>query len=62
MNGWVDHRFRELAQNRDNQLVVEELNERWAENEAQICKAARQLHEIKIPFTRRVRLFSMGYG
>jgi hypothetical protein len=42
--------------------VVQELNERSAKNEAEINPTMGQLREMKISFTRRVRLFFMNRG
>jgi len=55
-------RLRDQVQNQDNELVVQELNKRQAEIEAKINQTADQLRELKIPFTRRVRLFFKGRG
>ena len=53
-------RLRNLAKNQDNELVVQQLNGQKAEIEENIRKTAGQLREMKIPLTRRVRLFFMG--
>ncbi|KIM82896.1 hypothetical protein PILCRDRAFT_820190 [Piloderma croceum F 1598] len=53
-------RLRGLARNQDNDQVVQELNEQWAELDEKIRQTSRQLREIKTPFTRRVRLFFKG--
>jgi len=55
-------RLREQAQNQNNVLVVQELNKRQAEIEDKIQQTADQLRAMKIPFTRRVRLFFKGRG
>jgi hypothetical protein len=55
------HRLDEQAGNHDNGLVVQELNERKAEIEERIHRTADQLLQMKIPFTRRVRLFFKGH-
>jgi len=44
--------FRKLAKTQDNALLVEQLNE----IETKIVQTQDQLHELKIPITRRVRL------
>jgi hypothetical protein len=51
----------EQAGYQNNGLVVQELNERRAEIEEKIRQTADQLHQLKIPFTRRVRLFFKGH-
>ncbi|KIM71210.1 hypothetical protein PILCRDRAFT_827098 [Piloderma croceum F 1598] len=51
-------RLREQVQNQNNELVVQELNEL----QEKINQTADQLRELKIPFTRRVRLFFKGRG
>jgi chromosome condensin MukBEF ATPase and DNA-binding subunit MukB len=53
-------RLQEQADNQDNELVVQELNAEKAEIEERIRHTAGQLSELKIPFTRRVRLFFKG--
>jgi hypothetical protein len=58
----ASRRLREQAQNQNNVLVVQELNRRQAEIEDKIQQTADQLRAMKIPFTRRVRLFFMGRG
>jgi hypothetical protein len=50
-------RLQELVQNHDNELVVQELNERKAELETKIRDTADKLREMKIPYTRKIRLF-----
>jgi chromosome condensin MukBEF ATPase and DNA-binding subunit MukB len=55
-------KLRELANNQDNELVVQELNGRKADIEAKIYQTAEQLREMKIPFSRRVRLFFKRRG
>jgi chromosome condensin MukBEF ATPase and DNA-binding subunit MukB len=55
-------RLRDQVQNQNNELVVQELNKRQAEIEEKINQTADQLRELKIPFTRRVRLFFKGRG
>ena len=50
----------EQAGNQDNELVVQELNQRKAEIEEKIHQTADQLLQMKIPFTRRVRLLFKG--
>jgi hypothetical protein len=45
------------AKKQDNELVVNQLNERKAQLDDHIHQVAGQLLELKIPFTRRVRLF-----
>lgn len=44
--------FRRLAKAQDNTLLVEQLNE----IETKIAQTQEQLHELKIPISRRVRL------
>ena len=53
-------RLRNLAKNQDNELVVQQLNGQQAEIEEDIRKTADQLREMKIPLTRRIRLFFTG--
>ena len=53
-------RLTEQAGNQDNELVVQELNQRKAEIEEKIHQTADQLLQMKIPFTRRVCLFFKG--
>lgn len=55
-------RLRDQVQNQDNEQVVQELNKRQAEIEQKINQTADQLRELKIPFTRRVRLLFKGRG
>jgi hypothetical protein len=55
-------RLTELVNSQDNELVVQELNGRKAELDETIRKTAAQLHQMKIPLTRRVRLFLRGRG
>jgi hypothetical protein len=50
----------EQAKAYDNELVVERLNKRTAEIEERIRQTADQLRIMKIPFTRRVRLYLKG--
>jgi len=54
-------RLSEQASNQNNGAVVQELNERKAEIEEKIRKTADQLLQLKVPFTRRVRLFFKGH-
>jgi len=54
-------RLSEQASNQNNEGVVRELNERKAEIEEKIRKTADQLLQLKVPFTRRVRLFFKGH-
>jgi chromosome condensin MukBEF ATPase and DNA-binding subunit MukB len=53
-------RIEEQAGTQGNELMVQLLNEQKAEIEEKIHEIADQLREIKIPFTRRVRLFFKG--
>ena len=53
-------RLAEQAVNQDHELVVQELNQRKAEIEEKIHQTADQLLQMKIPFTRRVRLLFKG--
>jgi hypothetical protein len=55
-------RLRELVNSQENELVVQELNGRKAELDETIRRTAAQLHQMKIPLTRRVRLFLKGRG
>jgi chromosome condensin MukBEF ATPase and DNA-binding subunit MukB len=50
-------RILEQAKEQDNELVVQELNQRKAEIEAKIQQTAEQLQHLTIPFSRRLRLF-----
>jgi hypothetical protein len=50
-------RISERAKEEDNELVVQELNQRKAEIEAKIQQTAEQLQHLTIPFSRRLRLF-----
>jgi chromosome condensin MukBEF ATPase and DNA-binding subunit MukB len=50
-------RLWEQMGNQTNDLVVQELNQRKAELDAKIHQTADQLREMKIPFTRKIRLF-----
>lgn len=54
--------LRDQARNQDNELVVQELHQRHADIEEQIRKTDNQLREMKIPFTRRVRLLFKSRG
>ncbi|KIM82904.1 hypothetical protein PILCRDRAFT_820198 [Piloderma croceum F 1598] len=56
------NRLRRLAQNQDNELVVQELNKQRAEIEVKIRKTADQLRELKNPFTMRIRKFFKSRG
>jgi hypothetical protein len=53
----VSRRLRELGNNQTDELLVQELNKQQAEIEGRIGQTAGQLREMKISFTRRVRLF-----
>jgi len=55
-------RLRELVNSQDNELVVQELNGRKAELDETIRRTAAQLRQMKIPLTRKVRLFLKGRG
>jgi hypothetical protein len=55
-------RLRELVNSQDNELVVQELNGRKAELDETIRRTATQLRQMKIPLTRKVRLFLKGRG
>jgi len=55
-------RLRRLAQNQDNELVVQELHKQRAEIEVKIRKTADQLREMKNPFAMRIRKFFKGRG
>jgi hypothetical protein len=54
--------LRELVNSRDNKLAVQELNGRQAELEETVRRTATQLRQMKIPVTKRVRLFLRGRG
>jgi hypothetical protein len=41
---------------------MQELNKQQVEIEENICRMSDQLWELKIPFTRWVRLFFRGHG
>ena len=53
----TDRKLRELARSQNNELVVQKLNKQRAEIEVKIRKTEDQLRTMKIPFTRRIRLF-----
>jgi hypothetical protein len=53
-------RIDEQAGTQGNKLAVHALNAQKAEIEEKILKTVDQLREMKIPFTRRVRLFFKG--
>jgi chromosome condensin MukBEF ATPase and DNA-binding subunit MukB len=53
-------KLRQQAENQNNELVVQELNQRKAEIDEKILQTADELRQLKIPFTRRVRLFFLG--
>ena len=57
-----DYMLRELAQNQDNELVVQKMNRQRAEIEVKIRQIEDQLREMKIPFARRIRMFFKGRG
>jgi chromosome condensin MukBEF ATPase and DNA-binding subunit MukB len=53
-------KIQEQARNQNNELVVQELHARQAEIEANIRHTADQLQKMRIPFTRKIRLFFKG--
>jgi len=55
-------KLRERARNQNDELVVQELNKQQVEIEEKIRRTSDQLRELKIPFTRRVRLFFKSRG
>jgi len=55
-------RLRRLAQNQDNELVIQELNNQRAEIEVKIRNTEDQLHKMKNPFAMRIRKFFKGRG
>jgi hypothetical protein len=50
-------RLRELAESQDSELVVQELMRREAELDGIIRRTAAQLRQMKIPISRKIRLF-----
>lgn len=53
-------RLKEQAGKQDNMLVAQQLNARRVELDNKIQQIAEQLRQMKIPFTRRVRLYLKG--
>lgn len=53
--------LRALMNGQNNKLALQELNRRKAEREETIRRTATQLHQMKIPLTRKVRLFLGRY-
>jgi hypothetical protein len=53
-------RISEKAKEHDNELVVQELNQRQAEIGLKIQQTAEQLQQLTIPFSRRIRMFFNG--
>jgi chromosome condensin MukBEF ATPase and DNA-binding subunit MukB len=58
----MDRRFGQLVQTQDNELVIQELNQQRTENEVKIRQTEDQMRQMKIPLTRRIRLFFKGRG
>jgi hypothetical protein len=50
-------RLWQQMENQTDDLVVQELNQRKTELDTKIRQTADQLREMKIPFTRKIRLF-----